>query len=338
VPETEKAVTFKSAIGESVSELRTFFLSPAGSEFAAVLVMMVVVVLFTCPLALFADAKVTANGPAPTNPCQKEVTANSTTQTADQVKVADATISGNSFDIYTSRGGGDVERVSEPLSVQNGLLPPNTCLGTVVSDLVRSDGEVIPANQVTSWAISSNAGLQVFIYVEVSPRYGTVTQAGGYTGTVSLDDDRAVGGNIPFTVHVEYPRLWSAAMVCVLAAWIGFFWAWLIHLSRADMPTASRFWLYIILQVAVLTIIAFPVVNAQILTNPNWDGDLSEYIALATLAGGGALAATPALRALIDRAANFVPGASGPSTAEPSDPAAATAPVSPPAATDPGSV
>ena len=315
MPETENAVTFKSAIDASISNLRTFFVSSAGSEFAAVLVMMLVVVLFTCPLALFADAQVTANGPAPTNPCQKDINANSTTQTSDQVKVADATASGNSFDIYTSRSGGDVKRVSEPLSVQNGLLPPNICLGTVVSDLIRSDGEVIPGNQVTSWAVSGNAGLRVFIYVEVSPRYGEVTQAGGYSGSVSMDDGRAVGGNIPLTVHIEYPRLWRATMVCILAAWIGFFWAWLIHLSRADIPVAGRFWLYVILQVAILTIVAFPVVNAQILTNPNWSGDLSQYIALATIAGGGALATTPTLRALIDRAANFTPGGSGPSTA-----------------------
>jgi hypothetical protein len=51
----------------------------------------------------------------------------------------------------------------------------------------------------------------------------------------------------------------------------------------------------------VLIVVVFPVLNAQVLTNADWPGDLSHYIALATLAGGGALAATPTLRALIDR-------------------------------------
>jgi hypothetical protein len=202
------------------------------------------------------------------------------------------------------------------LSVQNGLLPPNLCLGTVVSDLVRSDGEVIPSDQVTSWAMSGNAGLRIFIYIEVSPRYGSVTQAGGYTGTVSMDDERAVGGNIPVDIHVEYPRLWRATMVCIVAAWVGFFWAWLIHLTRADIPSAGRFWLYVTLQLAILTIVSFPVLNAQILTNPDWPGDISRYIALASLAGGGALATTPTLRALVDRAAIFMPGASPATSAD----------------------
>ena len=325
MPEAENAVTFKSAIGASIRNVQQFIIGPAGSEVAAVLFMMLLVGLVTAPLAFFADAKVSANGQAPVNPCAGQILANSTTQTANQVKVSDASGQSDALDVYTGRAGAVIQRVSTPLSVQNGLLPPNLCLGTVVSDLVRSDGEVIPSNQVTSWAISGNAGLRVFIYIEVSPRYGTVTQAGGYTGTVSMDDERAVGGNIPVDIHVEYPRLWRATMVCIVAAWVGFFWAWLIHLSRADAPIASRFWLYVILQVAILTIVSFPVLNAQILTNPDWTGDISHYIALASLAGGGALATTPTLRALVDRAAVFIMGAPpGTSASASSGPATAT--------------
>jgi hypothetical protein len=308
MPATGDEVTFRSAIGSGVRGLRTFFISSAGSEVAAVLVMMILVGLVTLPLALFADAQVTANGQAPANPCLGQIIANSTTQTANQVQVSDSSGTHNSFDIYTGRDGAVVERVSLPLSVQSGRLPPDLCLGTLASDLVRPDGEVIPASQVTSWALTGNSGQRIFIYIEVSPRYGSVTPSGGYTGTVSMDDERATGGNIPVTVHVEYPRLWRATMVCIVAAWVGFFWAWLIHLTRADVPTAGRFWLYIILQLAVLTIVSFPVLNAQILTNPDWTGDVSQYIALASLAGGGALATTPTLRALIDRAAIFMPG------------------------------
>ena len=308
MPETDNAVSFRGAIAQSVKNVQMFVIGPAGSEVAAVLVMMFLVGLVTTPLAFFADAKVTANGQAPINPCAGQIIANSTTQTTNQVQVSDASGAENSFDIYTGRDGGVVQRVSTPLSVQSGMLAPNLCLGTVVSDLVRSDGQVIPANQVTSWALSSNGGQRVYIYVEVSPRYGSVTQAGGYTGTVSMDDNRAIGGNVPVDVHVEYPWLWRAWMVCIVAAWVGFFWAWLIHLTRADIPSADRFWLYMILQAAVITIVSFPVLNAQVLTNADWTGDASQYIALASLAGGGALATTPTLRALIDRAAIFIPG------------------------------
>jgi len=312
-------------MGDSLRNVEQFVVGPAGSEVAAILVMMLLVGLVTFPLALFADAKVSANGAAPVNPCIGQIIANSTTQTANQVQVSDASGKSNALDVYTGRSGGVVQRVSAPLSVQSGLLPPNLCIGTVVSDLVRSDGEVIPSNQVTSWGITGNAGRRVFVYIAVSPRYGQVTPAGGYTGTVSMDDERAVGGLIPVDLHVEYPRLWRASMVCIVAAWCGFFWAWLIHLTRADIPTAGRFWLYVILQVAVLTIVSFPVLNAQILTNPDWSGDVSQYIALASLAGGGALATTPTLRALVDRAAIFMPGASpGPSPHTASWPPAAT--------------
>lgn len=316
MPGSQDSITFKSAIVTGTRDLRTLFVSSAGSEVAAVLAVMLFVGLITCPLAFFADARVTANGQAPVNPCAREIAAKAATTVANQVQVSDASAgSNNALDVYTGRDGGSVERVALPLSVQNGLLLPNECFGTVVSDLVRSDGLVIPASQITSWAKSGNAGLRVYLYIVVSPRYGSVTPAGGYTGTASMDDDRAVGGNIPVTVHVEYPRLWRATMVCIAAAWFGFFWAWLIHLTRADVPTSGRFWLYVILQLAVLAIVSFPVLNQQILAKADWTGDLSQYIALVSLAGGGALATTPTLRALVDRAAIFMPGASSPSTA-----------------------
>ncbi len=38
--------------------------------------------------------------------------------------------------------------------------------------------------------------------------------------------------------------------------------------------------------------------NAQVLAAPGWRGDLTQYIALATVAGAAALALTPTLRAL----------------------------------------
>lgn len=44
-----------------------------------------------------------------------------------------------------------------------------------------------------------------------------------------------------------------------------------------------------------------PVVNAQVLTNPDWDGSLTRYFTLASLAGGAAIAATPTLYAVTSR-------------------------------------
>jgi hypothetical protein len=219
------------------------------------------------------------------------------------VQVSDASGKSNALDVYTGRNGGVVQRVSAPLSVQSGLLPPNLCIGTVVSDLVRSDGEVLPSEQVTSWGLSSNAGRNMYIYIEVSPRYGSVTAPGGYPGNVYLDDVRATGGSVPVYIHVEYPYVWGAAMACFGAAWAGFFWARLVNLTKqADAPPRDYlFWLYIVLQLAVLVVVPLSVLDAQVLTNPDWSGDMTQYVILAALAGGGALATTPTLRALVDR-------------------------------------
>lgn len=55
----------------------------------------------------------------------------------------------------------------------------------------------------------------------------------------------------------------------------------------------------LILRVAVILVAAVPVVDLQVLTNPDWQGTLTDYVKLATLAGGAAIAATPTLRTLI---------------------------------------
>jgi hypothetical protein len=58
------------------------------------------------------------------------------------------------------------------------------------------------------------------------------------------------------------------------------------------------FWRNFILRIAVLLAATIPVVNAQVLANPDWTGELTQYITLATLAGAAALALTPTFRAL----------------------------------------
>jgi hypothetical protein len=295
---------------------------------------MMLVGVVTIVLAIFMDAPVSANGKPPANQCAMppvSAAAAPNPSASSLVRVSDASGANGTLSVYTGRGNETVQRQSTQLSVQNGQLPANACLATAVSDLVRSDGQAIPASQVVSWAQVDNTGTRVTVFIQLSPRYGTVTAAGGYTGSVYLDDARATGGNVPVDIHVEYPFLWRAAMLCIAAAWVGFFWAWLVNLTKAsDTPTSNRFWLYVTLQLAVLTVVSFPVFNAQVLTNADWTGDLSQYITLATLAGGGALAATPTLRALIDRV--VIPLVSGNASASATDPGAPPANASAPPA------
>jgi hypothetical protein len=326
--------TFRAALTAGIKSWRRFVISNAGSEVAAVLAMMMLVGVVTIVLAIFMDAPVSANGKPPANQCVMppvSAAAAPNPSASSLVRVSDASGANGTLSVYTGRGNETVQRQSTQLSVQNGQLPANACLATAVSDLVRSDGQAIPADQVVSWAQVDNTGTRVTVFIQLSPRYGTVTAAGGYTGSVYLDDARATGGNVPVDIHVEYPFLWRAAMLCIAAAWVGFFWAWLVNLTKAsDTPTSNRFWLYVTLQLAVLTVVSFPVFNAQVLTNADWTGDLSQYITLATLAGGGALAATPTLRALIDRV--VIPLVTSNASAPAADPGAPAANASAPPA------
>jgi hypothetical protein len=343
---TENDITFRAALAGGIKSWRRFVISNAGSEVAAVLAMMLLVAVVTIVLGTLMDAPVSANGAAPSNQCASPPPSAATAPTpvagapgssgSSLVRVSDASGTTGTLSLYTGRGNGTVERQSTLLSVQNGQLPANACLATAVSDLVRSDGQAIPASQVASWARVDNTGTRVTVYLQLSPRYLTVTPAGGYTGSVYLDDARATGGNVPVDIYIEYPFLWRATMLITAAAWIGFFWAWLVNLTRAtSTPTSNRFWLYVVLQLAVLTAVTFPVLNAQILSNPDWTGDLSQYITLATLASGAALATTPTLRALIDRVVIPVISA-GPGT-PPAAAAAADGPTAAPPATAGGS-
>jgi hypothetical protein len=292
--------------------MRQFAAGTARSEVAAVLVMMVFVALATSVLALVMDHPELASGQAPANPCATAAgaTAGATAAGAtaagaagSQLVVADASTDNGTVAVFTDRADDAAQRQSTQLAVEDGTLKPNECLGTSFSGFVRSDGQSIPDSQVSSWAESDNTGTRVTVHVEVSPRYGTVTAPGGYTGNVYLDDVRATGGSVPVYIHVEYPDVWRAAMLCFGAAWAGFFWAWLVNLTKqADAPPPDNlFWLYIVLQLAVLVVIPLSVLDAQVLTNPDWSGDVTQYAVLATLAAGGALATTPTLRALVDR-------------------------------------
>jgi len=225
---------------------------------------------------------------------------------AQPLKVSDASGPTATLNLFIGRGGNDQTRQSAPLTIQKGKICPGGTLAASIGDLVRSDGQILPTNQVTAWGRVDSTGTHVTIWVHVNPRYGHVSGFGSYSGIASLVDSHALGANVPVDVHVLYPDISLALVFGFVAAFGGFTWAWLVHDLRKDpdakTPAGSDpnqfFWRNLILRIAVLLAATIPVVNAQVLANPDWTGELSQYITLATLAGAAALALTPTFRAL----------------------------------------
>jgi hypothetical protein len=222
---------------------------------------------------------------------------------AQPVKVSDASGPKTTLNLFTGRGGDDQTRQSVPLAIQKGRLCPGETLTASVRDLARSDGQILPTNQVAAWGLVDNTGTHVTIWVHVNPRYGHVSGFGSYSGSAYLNDSSALGGNVPIDIHVLYPNTSFVLVFGLIAAFAGFTWAWLVHELHnvAENRTSQArefFWRNMILRIAVLLVAAIPIVNAQVLTNPDWRGDLTQYIALATLAGGAAIALTPTFRTL----------------------------------------
>ena len=230
------------------------------------------------------------------------------TTSVHPVKVGDASGANAALNIFVGRGGGRVQRQSSPLTVQNATLPPGITLCATSSDLVSSSGQTLPAYQVATWARVDNDGTHVTVFMTVAPRFGSVSGFGGYSGVVSLDDPRALGANVPVDVHVEYYDISDPVVWALLAAFGGFVWAWFIYRHVANPPVPQPFWTSLVLGLAVLLVAAIPVVNAQVLTNPDWAGSLGQYITLATLAGAAAIAATPTLRVITALPPRSAPG------------------------------
>jgi hypothetical protein len=204
--------------------------------------------------------------------------------------------------VVIGRGGERETRQSTPLALKRGRLCPGSILRTSTGDFISSNGE-LRQGQATSWAQVDRYGTHVRIFVTVAPRVGSASGAGGYSGIVALNDPRAQGASVPVHVDVLYPFPGIVLPLAFLAAFGGFAWAWLIqdlHLQQHTDPTARKNFLRnLALRVAVLLVAAIPVVDTQVLRNVDWQGTLSQYIAVATLAGAAAVAATPTFRALI---------------------------------------
>jgi hypothetical protein len=201
--------------------------------------------------------------------------------------------------IVVGRRGTREERQSGPLAIKNGHLCPGSILSMSTSDFLSSNGQ-LPEEQIVSWAEVDQYGTHVRIFVEVAPRLGKASGAGGYSGLVSLNDPRAQGGILPVDIHILYPFPSIVLPYALLAAFFGFAWAWLIQNVHSRIPSETgRRLTHLALRVAVILVAAIPVVDVTVLRNPDWQGTLSQYIAIATIAGGAAIAATPTLRALI---------------------------------------
>ena len=227
-----------------------------------------------------------------------------TAHTASPVKVSAPAGTAATLDLFVGRGGNHVQRESPPLAIQ-GSLTPGTFLCMSASDLVRADGQTLPSNQVSTWAVVDNDGAHLTVFVFVSPRFEATSGFGGYTGTVSLNDPRALGADIPVAVNVEYPYLDEVIAFSLTAAFGGFLWARIVHnvgrVTDAANAVAGPFWISFILRIAVLLVTAIPVLSAQVLSNPGWMGGLAQYISIATLAGAAAIAVTPTLSTLVDK-------------------------------------
>jgi hypothetical protein len=221
--------------------------------------------------------------------------------------------------IVIGRGGRREQRMSTPLAVKQGRLCPGGILSTSTSDFISSNGE-LSQGQIASWAQVDKYGTHVRVFVAAAPRVGVISGAGGYSGLVSLNDPRAQGGTVPVRIEVLYPFPGIVLPLAFLAAFGGFAWAWLvqdlqIHHKRHGLGTGNpatgeavdprdtdnggHFLRNLALRVSVLLVAAVPVVDIQVLRNPDWQGTLSQYISIATLAGAAAIAATPTFRALI---------------------------------------
>jgi hypothetical protein len=207
--------------------------------------------------------------------------------------------------IYIGRAGGRQTRDSNPLAVQSGQVSfgAGDQLCTVNSDFVRSDGATLPAFQVTSNAVVSNNGRDITISLSVAPRYRVIGGYGRYTGSVSLNDSRAVGGSVPVTIDVYYPDVDLVALLGLLLSYAGLIWGLLVRLADRGVQTSGEgelFFANMALRVAVIAT-SIPIINAQAISNPSWTGSFSDFIKLGGVVAAAAIAATPSLRAIVSR-------------------------------------
>jgi hypothetical protein len=247
--------------------------------------------------------------------CHRSAAANEKGPAGLPVKVSSATGTAAILNIYIGRHSYQGVGKTGPLAIENGgALCPNSILRIETGDFVPSSGPALLSTQIRTWAQVSNSGTFVTIWVVYAPHRGRLSDPGLYAGSVSLDSRVAQGGNVPVRIHIEYQKIDLAIAFSLLAAFGGFTWAWLLHSATGGDSKKGYFFRSLTLCLAVVLAAAIPIVNVQVLSKPDWQGSLTEYISLGTLVGAAAIAATPTLRALA------LPGRLGRQTTNPSPP------------------
>ena len=216
------------------------------------------------------------------------------------VKVSPAIGSGAIMNIYIGADGNRVLGESPALAVQNGTLCPGSIWTMRRSQFTRTDGHTMQQDQVTSWGQVNNSGTQLTVWVLAAPHHGPLASGPGlYSGSVALDSSVVQGAQVPVRIHVAYQNPYLIFAFGFLAAFGGFTWAMLLYSASGAAANRGHLFRNLTLCIAVLLAAAIPVVNVQVLSKPDWQGTLSQFIGLATLIGAAAIALTPTLRALV---------------------------------------
>lgn len=184
---------------------------------------------------------------------------------------------------------------------ESAKLAPGARLATSNTDLIRqTDGVSLPEGQVASSAQVGRGGRTVTLTVCVAPRYGEVSEFGPYSGAASLDDPRAMGGNVPVVIHVKYPYMNRVGLAALFAAYAGLIWARLVRRGdqglRADSDQSQ--WSLLVVSVAAGIACLFSV-DKLVWDPKDWQGSSSEYLDLVVAACGAVIAAVPTLQALM---------------------------------------
>jgi hypothetical protein len=269
-------------------------------------------------------------GPAP-NKSTCPLTGQATAKKVKKAAPLPGRVSGarSTLIIFVGRDGNEEYRESSPLTIQNGQkrFAAGTLLCTSTSDFVRSDGLILPANQISSQAVVSNDGENVTVRVWVAPRYGQVSGFGSYSGTVSLNDSRATGASVPVRINVQYPYVNRVLLWGLLLACAGLIWGLMVRKADKALPDTDdngSFFANLALRIAVLAT-AVPIINVQVLSKPGWTGTLSQYLTLGGLVGAAAIAATPSFRALVSQIPKSARAQADPKKAAPAEAAPAEA-------------
>lgn len=216
------------------------------------------------------------------------------------VKVSPAAGSAAIMNIYIGADGNRALGESPPLAIQKATLCPGSIWPMRRTLFSRADGQTLQQYQVTSWGQVNSNGTQLTVWTLAAPHHGPIPSGAGlYSGSVSLDSARVQGAQVPVRIHVAYQNIYLIFAFGFLAAVGGFIWAMLLYSASGAAANKGHLFRNLTLCLAVLLAAAIPVVNLQVLSKPDWQGTLSQFIGLATLIGAAAIALTPTLRALV---------------------------------------